>query len=99
MVCMYTITNLPYCLYTFHKTNMLLLCYMMLFVPKSSIFFSMSCDCMTYDCDICDHSVTGAMSLLCFVTYMIIIYNIILHFLFKFKIKKMKRKWKKKNQN
>ena len=53
MVCMFILTNLPYVL---HKVNMLLLYYMMLFVPKSSTFFSMSYDCVTVIYDVTSHS-------------------------------------------
>ena len=32
-----------------------MLCYMMLFVPKSSTTFSVICDCVTYNYNICDY--------------------------------------------
>ena len=54
---MYTITNLFLSPCTFHKTNMLLLCYMTLPIPESLIFFFVSYNYMTYDCDICDYPV------------------------------------------
>jgi len=52
------------------------------------MLFYVSHDHVICDCDICDHPVTGVMYLSYFVTYVIIIHDIILYILFKFKIKK-----------
>ena len=49
MVCIHTATNLPSCLYTFYKANMLLLYYMTLSILEFSMTFSISCNYMNYD--------------------------------------------------
>ena len=53
MVCVHTITNLFSSSYALHKANMLLPCYIILFIPEPSISFSMLCNYVTCDCDIC----------------------------------------------
>ena len=93
MICTHTLTNLK-SLYTLYKTNMLLLCYIILFVPESFMTFSMLCNHVTYDSDICDHHVIGVMHLSHFVIYITIICNITLYSLSKSKIKMRKvNKW------
>jgi len=64
----------------------ILLYYKMLFVLKPLITYSVSCDCVTCDNKICNHSITDITPLLYFMTYMIII----LYLLSKFKVKKIK---------
>ena len=59
---------------------------MILPIPEPFISFSVSHDHVTYDCGLYDHLITGVISLSCFVTYITVIYNIILHSLFKSKI-------------
>jgi len=68
----------------------ILLYYKMLFVLKPLITYSVSCDCVTCNNKIYDHSITGITPLLYFMTYMIII----LYLLPKFKVKKIKVKLK-----
>ena len=64
MVCVHTITNPK-------KTNILLPCYMMSFVPEPSISFYVT---WLHDCDICDH----------FVTHETIMCNVIFFYFFNF---------------
>ena len=59
MVCVHTITNLPLSPCALYKANMLLLYYMILFVSGPFIIFSMSHDCVTYDCDMLHNSITS----------------------------------------
>ena len=73
---------------------MLLPCYITLFVPEYFISFSVSHDCVTCDCGIYNHSITYIIPPSCFMTCV----TIILHFLPKSKIKKIKRKAKNKNK-
>ena len=63
-------------------------------ISESSISFSVSCDCVTCDCDLYDHSVTDVIPLSYFMTYMTIIHDIISHSLSKSKMIKMKMKLK-----
>ena len=42
-------------------TNILLLYYIILFIPEPFILFSVLCDYVTCDSDICDNHVTGIM--------------------------------------
>ena len=60
---------------------------MTLSVLEPSISFSVICDCMICDCDICDHPMINIIFLSCFVTCMIVIYDITSHPSSKFKIK------------
>ena len=53
MVCAHTTINLPQSLYTLHKANMLLPCYMMLSVSEPSMSFSVTC--VTVMCDVISH--------------------------------------------
>ena len=69
-----------------YDTNLLLLCYIILFISEPSITFSVLHDHVTCDYDIYNHLMTCVN----------IMYNIILYFLSKFKIKKSKVKLKKK---
>ena len=69
---------------------MLLLYYIMLSVLKSSTIFFMLYNCVIYNYDICDYPMIDIVLLLYFITCITIIHNIILYFLFKFKIKRSK---------
>ena len=60
---------------------------MMTSIPESSIFFSISHDCVTV-------TVTGITPLSHFITYVIITHNVISYLLSKSKIKKSKIKLK-----
>ena len=60
-----------------YDTNLLLLYYIILFIPKPSITFFMLYDYVIYDCDIYNYLMTCVT----------IIHNIILYSLSKFKIK------------
>ena len=82
----HTITNLPSSSY---EANILLPYYIILFVPKPSITFSISYNCMICDCDIHDHFVTSVTPPLCLVIYITItiIYDILLQTLSKSKNK------------
>ena len=60
---------------------------MTLFIPESSTFFFVLCDYVIYDNNIYSHSVTDIIPLLCFVTCMTVIYDVILHLLSESKIK------------
>jgi len=71
---------------------------MTLSILKPFIFFSMSCDDVTCDCDVCNHTVIDVMSLSCFVTCVTITHDIILHLLPKSKINKSKVKLKEKQK-
>ena len=50
MICVYTTTNLLSSLYTSHKANILVLYYIILSILKLFTIFSVSCNCMTYNC-------------------------------------------------
>ena len=63
MVCVQTITNLPLSPCAFHKANILLPCYITLSIPEPSIFFSVSCDHMIYNCDIYNYSIVDVLLL------------------------------------
>ena len=74
---------------------MVLLYYIILSILEPFIFFSILYDCMTCDCNICDHPVMGIMHKSCSMTCVTITHDIIWHFLPKSKIKKSKSE----NQN
>ena len=59
---------------------MLLLCYITLSIPESSIFFFVLHNHVTYDYDIYDYPMTSVILPLYFMTCMTIIYDITLHF-------------------
>ena len=73
---------------------MLLLYYIILPIPESSMSFSILHNHVACDCDWCDNFVTDITHLSYFVTYITVIYNIISYSLFKFKIIEMKIKLK-----
>ena len=58
---------------------MLLLCYIISFVPKPSIFFFVLYNPMICDYDLCDYPMIYIISLSYFVTYVNIIHNITSH--------------------
>ena len=66
---------------------MLLLYCIMLSILEPFITFFVSYNHVICNCDICDHTVIGVMILSHFITYMTIIYDVILYSLPKFKVK------------
>ena len=71
---------------------MLLPYYMISFILKHFMTFSMLHDCVICDYDIYNHPITDIISLLYFVICVTIIHNVISYFLSKFKIKNSKMK-------
>jgi len=69
---------------------MLLPYYMILFISKLSIIFSISYNHITYNYNICNYTVTGIILSSCFVTYVTVIHDITSYPSPKFKIKKSK---------
>jgi len=77
---------------------MLLPYYMTSSILKPFISFSVTCDDVTCDCDICNYTVINIMSLLYFVTCITITHDVTLYLSSKSKIKKSKEKPKEKQK-